>query len=344
VRIVNVDNLQIRRYGRPRMACGRSLSCGMVRNNYSVWDFSERDIAKFSAPLGIFPIGKWIANRKLIETCDNYKPDLILIGHCELIQNSTLQEIRALLPNVRIAFRLFDPLWEPWTRERLSSRMPFVDALFVTTGGPELKHFCTGKNVVAYMPNPTDPAVETLDNSTKTVFDRDLVFCGVGEPTDDRYGFVAQLHSSVDAQMKFDSFGMHGHPAVWGHGYDAVLAGSKMGLNLNRFEGWPLYSSDRIAQLMGNGLLACLWDKGGMRRFFGDEHVVFFSDMNGLARQLIDFQHNDARRQAVASAGRALYHTEFSGERVMRYIVETTLRLPYSHNYLWADEVYSAPC
>ena len=340
MRIVNVDNLQIRRYGRPRMACGRSLACGMVRNNWRVWDFSERDIAKFESPLGLFPIGKWMANRRLIETCDNFKPDLILIGHCEIIQNRTLMEIRKLLPNVRIAFRIFDALWEPWTVTRIRERMPCVDAIFVTTGGSALREYCTGKNVVAYFPNPTDPAVEDQDNSRKTNFDRDVVFCGCGNETDARHPFVGQLHQALQGQVRFETFGMHGGPIVWGKAYDDILAGSKMGLNLNRFEDWPLYSSDRIAQLMGNGLLTCLWDKGNMRRFFGDEHVAYFSDMDGLVRRILEFQHDDAKRQTVAAAGRSYYHEHFSGQRVMKFIVETTLGLPYSHDYLWANEVY----
>lgn len=114
-----------------------------------------------------------------------------------------------------------------------------------------------------------------------------------------------------------------------------------MGLNLSRTEGWPLCSSARIAQLMGNGLLAFVSEESGFRRFFTDEHVAFFKTENDIATKAIEFQKDDSRRKAVAAAGRAFYHEHFSGQRIVKFMIETTLGLPYSHDYIWQDEVYS---
>jgi len=91
---------------------------------------------------------------------------------------------------------------------------------------------------------------------------------------------------------------------------------------------------------MGNGLLTYLWDKGGMRRLFTDEQVVFFNDFDELAAKAKAFHADDTRRRAVAAAGRAHYHEHFSGQRVVRFMVETALGLKYSQDYLWAEEVY----
>ena len=340
MRILHVDNLMIRYFGWSSPSSGRSLLFGSIRNGWRMCEFSDRDIARFEAPLGIRPLGRWQANRRLIETCDNFRPDLLIFGHCDIIRNATLQEIRRNLPGVRIAHWNHDALWVPSNIASLHARMPHVDALFVTTGGQALREFCTGRNVVAYMPNPVDPALEDQDNSRKTIFDRDVVFCGVGETSDDRYALLARLRTLLPPGVRLEWFGMLGRPPVWAAQYDAVLAGSRMGLNLNRFEGWPLYSSDRIAQLMGNGVLTFLADQSGMRRFFSDEQVVYFTDVDSLARRIVEFGADDARRQAVATAGRAYYHKHFSSQQVMRFIAETALGLPYSQNYLWADEVY----
>ena len=340
MRIVHADNLMLRRYGKQKVSSGRNLFLGVIRNNWRVCEFSDRDTARFESPLWIRPLGKWIANRRLIETCDNFRPDLLTVGHCDVITNHTLREIRALLPGIKIGCWNLDSLWQERNVERLRHRMTVSDAIFVTTAGARLRQFCTSRNVVAYLPNPVDPANENQDNSRKTNFDRDLVFCSGHPPTDARHAFIGRLHPALDRHLRFESFGMHGQPAVWGYAYEKVLAGSKMGLNLNQCEDWPLYSSDRIAQLMGNGLLTFLWDKGQMRRLFRDEHVGFFTDFDDLVRRVLAFQADDARRQAVAGAGRAHYHEHFSGQRVMQFMVETTFGLPYSHNYLWADEVY----
>lgn len=341
MRILHVDNLMIRRYGKVKVGTGRKLFAGMIRNNHKVLEFSERDIARFEAPLKIRPIGIPIANKKLIETADNFRPNLIIMGHCDMITNKTLQTIRKVLPDVKIVFRFLDALWIPRHVERIKRRMGVMDAVFITTGGEKnLRQFCTGKNVVAYIPNATDPAQDDQNNAEKTDFERDLMFCGVGNETDDRHPFVRQIHDALDRTLRFDSFGMHGTPPVYGFDYDQVLATSKMGINLNRFEGWPLYSSDRIAQLMGNGLLTFLWDKGNMRKFFTDDHVAFFKDFDELVVKAKMFQADDAQRQVVAGAGREFYHENFSGQRIIQFMIETTFNQPYSHDYIWQDEVY----
>ncbi|AKJ64446.1 glycosyltransferase [Kiritimatiella glycovorans] len=339
MRIVHVDNLQIRRYGRAKVSTGRKLMYGMVRNNYKVCEFSERDIARFEAPLKIKPLGVRIANRRLIETCDNFHPDLVLMGHCDLIENGTLREIRRLLPSVRIAYRNVDPPWEERNIERVRRRMEAADAIFMTTGGDFLRQFCTGKNRVAWMPNPCDPAVEDQNNAEKTAFDRDLVFCGVGQPTDERYPFIEQLHDELKGRLKFESFGMHGHPAVWGRDYDDVIAGSRMGLNLDRFRGHELYSSARISQLMGNGLLTVLWERTDLKRFIDDGMALYFRDMDDLVAKLNHYRKHDEERRAVAARGRDFYQRAFSGRAVSRFMVETTLT-GEAGDAPWADQIY----
>ena len=77
MRVVHVDNLQICRYGRLKVSTGRKLFHGMIRNNWRVCEFSERDIARYEAPLGIRTLGIVKANKRLVETCANFAPDLV---------------------------------------------------------------------------------------------------------------------------------------------------------------------------------------------------------------------------------------------------------------------------
>lgn len=340
MRILHSDNLMIRRYGHTKVATGRKLFNGMIRNNWKVYEFSERDIAKFEAPLGIKPLGIRAANRRFIETFDNFKPDVCIIGHSDLLTNKTLQSVKKLSPSTPIIYRNVDPLWRERNVKMIHHRKEVVDAIFVTTAGEPLKQFKTSNNIVGYIPNPTDPGVETFDNSKKTEFTHDLLYCGKGSQSDDRYQLLVELHADLKNELRFDTYGIYGHPPIFGQSYDDALSSSKMALNLNRFEDWPWYSSARISQLMGNGLLTFVWDKGDMRQFFNDEHVVFFQDSASLKKQIRNFHNDDARRQTVAGQGRKFYHEEFSGQKVASYMVETTLNSPYSHDYLWKDAVY----
>lgn len=342
MRIVHADNLMLRRYGYQKVSTGRRHFYGMIRNNWQVYEYSERDIAKFEAPLGIKPLGKRKANKKFIETCDNFRPDVILIGHSDLISNHTLKEIKRLLPDCPLIYRNLDPLWRSRNVDTIQWRAEVMDCIFVTTSGPALKQFTNGHNLVGYIPNATDPGMDINRNHEKTSFERDLIFVGRGQTTDDRYAFLKELDSRLAAEdnLNFESYGLYGKPGIYGHAYDMAIASTKMGLNLNRYEGWPLYSSDRIAQLMGNGLLTFLWDKGNMRHFFSENEVVFFANLDELVKKVCHFHHDDAHRQAVASAGHSFYHHHFSGAKVTRYMVETALQIPYTEEYLWQDQIF----
>lgn len=340
MRILMVDNMQLRQYGNLKMGPGRKLVCGAVRNNDRLAEFSDRDIARYLAPFGIRKIGGHLANKKLIQTAKNFKPDILFIGHCDYIRNWALDEIRSALPKIRMAHFNIDPIWMDWHIQQIQERMHSTDAIFVTTGGSALKQFCTGKNVVAYMPNPSDPSMESEDNAQKKQFDRDLLFCGKEIAGDDRNAFLRQLNADLTGKLRFDIFGMFGKPPVWGAGYEHTLAQSKMALNLNRKEGWPLYSSDRIAHLMGNGILTFLSDRGNMQKFFSDGEVAYFHELGDLREKILYYQAHDGERRAVAAAGRARYHQMFSGSRTLRFMIETLMGEPYSESYEWADEVY----
>ena len=331
----------LRNYGNTKFYTGYKFSNGIIRLNHRLLEFSDRDVARFESPFGIRPLGRRVANRKLIETCDNFKPDLILIGHCDIIRENTLREIRELLPQTKIAHWFLDALWNDRNIDRLNARANCVDSIFITTGGEALKQFCSGKNRVAFIPNPTDPAWESHNNAKKTKFERDLVFCGVGAESDDRYELLDHLKNEIGDSLRFETYGLMGAPPAWGQAYDAILASSKMALNLNREEGWPLYSSDRLSQLIGNGLLTFMWDKADMRRLFNDDQVAFFRDKEELVRKIKQFHEDERLRQSVASNGHQRYHERFSAQRVMQFIIETTFELPFSHEYPWKDEIYS---
>ena len=58
--------------------------------------FSDRDIQKYYKSLGDFK-GKKTLNDKLKKTCYNYKPDLIVTGHADLISREQIQELKRII-------------------------------------------------------------------------------------------------------------------------------------------------------------------------------------------------------------------------------------------------------
>ena len=130
MRIVQAGHFQFRKYGKAQVSTELKLFNGFVRLNHNVQIFSERDTAAFEAPFGWRNLGKKKANRRLVETCDNFQPDLLILGHCDIIKNETLSEIRGLLPALRIACRNVDALFVESNVARIRYRAPLVDHLF----------------------------------------------------------------------------------------------------------------------------------------------------------------------------------------------------------------------
>ena len=259
----------------------------------------------------------------------------------DYIRNSTLDAIRAALPGVKIAhFNVDSPSFLEHTCNQLAERAVSCDGLFVTTAGDILRRWTTGRNFCAYMPNPSDPSMENRDNSAKTEFERDAFYACSPSSHAGRNEFVARLRSLLEGRIKCDWFGLGGRPTIWGAEYERVLATSKMGFNINRIEGDKWYSSDRIAHLMGFGELTFINSKGRFQDFFTPDEAVFYDSAEDLAEKAVYCNGHDGLRASIAAAGRAKYHRLFSGERVLRYMVETLYGVPYSEPYEWAEEVY----
>ena len=336
MRILQVGNAQIRRFGKARVSTEYKLLNGFIRNHHHVLHFSDRDMAAFLAPFKLRDLGIGKMNRALVKTATNFRPDMILLGHCDLIKNETLETIRQTLPEVRIAYRNVDPLFVPHNLPAIQERTSSVDNIFITTAGSGLDQFRGRRASIHYMPNPTDASIETYDNSIQDDLPYDLFFCGNSNEHTERKNTIVHLSEQLQSSaLTFKTFGYFGEPNVWGHEYEAVLSKSKMGLNLNRQED-TLYSSARLAQLMANGILAFIQKDGKMHELIGEDTAVFFDTKEDLLERIKELHKDDATRKAIASKGRSFYRTHFSSDAVAQYIVERTMGLPLSRDYIWS--------
>lgn len=345
MRVLLAGNFQIRRYGEVRILSDRKLYYGLVRNGHQVLDFSDRDIAAFNAPFRLRDFGRRAANRRFIETCRKFRPDLIIVNHCDIITNQSLLEAKQLNPDIRIAYRNVDALFVKSNVQRICDRLECVDHLFVTTAGTPLDQFRTGNTSVSFIPNPVDISIETEDNSQKSAADLnvDLLYCGNGRTGCPRLRYVQYLKQNLPQSCRFDSYGSIGHPPVWGYEYEQLLARTRMALNLNREECGNLYTSSRVAQLMGNGILTFIHRASDLERLFGKDRAAYFDSEDELLETVLHFQNNDEERQRVASAGRVYSFEHFSSDAISQFIVEKTMQLPMSREYVWdADSLPNA--
>ena len=339
MRVLHIAYQQLRRYGKTRVSWAQKLTNGLIKNDHFVQVFSDRDIAAFEAPLGLRDLGKGKANRRLLETVDAFDPDLVIAGHCDIITNETLKMIKQRHPHVVIAHCNNDPLFVPENVERIKHRAQVVDAVFVSTGRRELTIFEGLGTRVYHMPNPVDPAVENLNNAMRHDLTIDLLFCSNSTDFTKRLEMVKSLKDALGDELNFKTYGSFGEPPVWGRDYDRVLADTKMGLNLNRQEGLYWYSSARMAQLAGNGILQFTHSGPRFNELLPAESVVYFDDRDDLLRKIREFHNNDAMRQVWAARARDFFHTEMNNTLNSQYILEASLQQSFSHNYVWAQDV-----
>ena len=149
---------------------GRRINNGFIRLGHSVLGFSDRDIQKYYKSIGDFKGAKTL-NDKLRKTCYNYKPDLIMLGHADLISADQIQELRDDYPNVRVGQWFLDPLNKKGpdyerNKLRILDKIKNVDATFTTTC-PTVLNFLPKNQRNYFIPNPSDTSFETLNNFSK---------------------------------------------------------------------------------------------------------------------------------------------------------------------------------
>lgn len=339
MRIVHCSNFSLRKNGSFFYGVPYKLSDGLTRLGHFVFDYPDRDVAD-GYFVGIRQLGVSHANRKLINVCQEVRPDMLLLGHCTIISPETLNTIRKNIPTVRIAHWNCDALFIPNNFKRVSSLVPLVDATFVTTAGEDLNTLSKSGGRVAFMPNPVDGSIETIKVFEKDGVENDLVFLTGGGPFIQMRSQICENIRARIPDLKFDVRGLFGHPNAYGARLFDVLGNAKMGLNISAKNDVHLYSSDRMSQLMGCGLLTFVDRRTGFLSIIHDDEAVFYEGEDELVEKLLYFRRNDSERREVAKRGWQRAHQIFNETLVARWIVEATFRTPPSQDYAWPTEIH----
>ena len=152
--------------------------------------------------------------------------------------------------------------------------------------------------------------------------------------TDDRVNFVNKLISNTP-NVKFDIYGLNNIQPIWADHYFKTIANAKMGLNLSRGEAIKYYSSDRITQIVGNGLVCLIDEKTEYRDFFNDDEMVFYKNLSDLSEKIIKVSNDEKLRKKIAKNGKSKYMKYFNSNLVAEFIINKTLEINSNKNYLW---------
>ena len=318
---------------------------GFARNGHAVQVFNDRQTARYATPFHNRKLGTRRANARFLETCRNFRPDLVFLGHCEIIRNHTLEAVRSAVPGVRIAYRNVDPIHDlaPDNRARIAARTQTADTIFLTTAGERLRPFAGGRARVHFLPNPVDPAVETLrqfDHPAESL-PADVVygFMGLQKARETATGEDNRLRMSklLKRRLPETRFEIRGldFPPVRGQAYFDAIARARMGLNYSRVNDHYLYSSDRMAHYTGCGLLTLVDRATGFDDLFSDDELGFYEDVDELVELIAHYRDDDGARRRVAEAGWRRAHALFDVARVARYVEATVFGTRPAEGYEW---------
>ena len=345
LRILHVTNFNERLDGRLFFNTGRRINNGFIRLGHSVLGFSDRDIQKYYKSIGDLK-GSKILNDKLKKTCYNYKPDLIISGHADLLSREQIQELKEENPNTKFAQWFLDPLNKNGpdferNKSRILDKIDLMDGTFVTTS-PSALNFLNNKGRNFFIPNPSDSSFETLNNFKRSC-PVDVFFAlshGVHRgklksgKTDDRIIFLNKLQK-ITQDVKFDIYGINKVQPIWADHYFKTIYNCKMGLNLSRGEAIKYYSSDRITQIVGNGLVCLIDEKTEYNHFFNNDEMIFYKNLEDLSEKIKKVSRDEKLRKKIGHKGKKKYMKYFNSNIVSNYIIERTLGIKSKNFYLW---------
>ena len=337
LRILNIYNIAQKLNHRIyNLSLGKKFTNGFIRNGHDVIEISDRDYVRQNKGLNILNI-KDKFHSYLIETFKNYNPDLIIFGHSDNITENILYDFKKLNKNVIISQWNEDPFMKNLAdtlqnKDKLKKFLPLVDHSFITTN-PSVLNFSKKNNQnIHFFMTPVDKNIECFDvyklNPHNDVFyamshgvNRAILKEG---KTDNRVNFLNKLiKKSID--IKYDFYGFGKQEPVWGNDFYKSLLNSKMALNLSRGNPTKHYSSNRIASLMGNGLMVFIDKKVEMNNFFNSNEIVSYSDIDDLANKIKFYKKNDKKRVEIAKKGKEKYFRMFNESKVSKFIIDKSL-------------------
>jgi glycosyltransferase involved in cell wall biosynthesis len=340
LKIMHVTNLNDRFDGRLHFNTGKKIISGLIKLGHNVLNISDRDISHYSK--SIFDLdGSKSLNAKIIKTHKNFKADLIIFGHADSVSIDTINTLKKI-NNAKICQWFLDlPVGTDYYKnyQRVSKLANHIDATFLTTApdciSPKLHN-------AYFIPNPTDESFETLEVYNNKPL-KDLFFAmshgvhrGILKKNkyDEREYFLDKLVKK-SKNLVFDFYGYKNKQPIWGNEFLEKLSNSSMALNLSRGQKAKYYSSDRIAQLMGNGVLTFIDKKTKLNEIINSNEAVFYKDVNDLIKKIYFYRNNPSKRIEIAKNGKRASFERFNSKVVANYMIAKTMKFKLIRKFSW---------
>ena len=315
------------------ISIANKISKGLIRNNHDVINFNYRAYIKKNLISG----KNSLINNKIINICNNYRPDLIILGHNNVLDTNSIESIKTkykckiiLWYEDALGHRGKGPNW----RENLSlieKNNLLIDNYFLTTHPSEISTSINKKKMF-FLPIPVDENIENLELYKNNYKYKDLFFAfshGVNfgklkrGKSDERETFINDLMTNFP-KINYNILGVSNHEPKWNYEFYKELSKCKIALNLSR--GMPLRytSSNRIASLIGNGIYTFIDQKTKYSDFFDENEMGFYKNINDLGKKIEILLSNPKKLQKFGRLGKKRYFELFNNKKIAKEIIDFT--------------------
>ena len=313
------------------------LTNGLIRNNCDVINFSYRSFTnrKLFSDL----------NKSILEISNNYRPDMILLGHNNILSRDALEKIKTSKTKIslwyedHVAYK--GPNWKN-NLNLIEKNNDLIDSYFITTH-PDVVKTKISKKKLSFMPIPVDKNIETLDIYKNKHRYKDLFFAlshGVNygslrsSSRDERETFVKKLQD-IGKNIKFHFLGLNFEEPKWNFDFYREMMICKMSLNLSRGTPLKYATSNRLASYMGNGILTFIDKKTQYGNFFSNSEMCFYESISDLRDQILELKDNDHKINKIAKNGKEKYFKLFNNNIVANHILHKVLNFEKKFDYAW---------
>ena len=316
------------------ISIANKLSKGFIRNNHDVINFSYRDFLSKNLVSSKNPF----INNKVLSICNNYRPNLIIFGHNNILEEETLFNIKkkyqskfVLWYEDALGYKGNGPNWKK-NLNLIEKNNKLIDSYFLTTHPSEIKS--TIKNSkMNFLPIPVDKNIENLNIFENKNKYKDLFFAfshGVNfgklkrGKSDEREIFINSLMKKFP-NFNYNILGVSNHEPKWNYDFYDELSKCKIALNLSRGKPLKYTSSNRIASLIGNGIYTFIDEKTKFSDFFDNDEMGFYTSIKDLGFKIEKMLKNPKKIDYYAKKGKKRYFELFNNQKISKEILDKTI-------------------
>ena len=313
------------------------LTNGLIRNNCDVINFSYRNYLSQK----VFPN----LNEDILDIFNNYKPDLVLLGHNNILEKNTLNQIKQNKAKISLWYEdhvaNYGPNWKN-NLNLIEKNNDLIDNYFITTH-PDVLKTKIRKNKLNFLPIPVDANIESLNIFKSKTRYKDLFFAlshgvnfgGLRNNTNDEREIFLKKLLLHGKNINFHILGINNDKPKWNYDLYKEMMICKMSLNLSRGKPLKYASSNRIATYMGNGILTFIDEKVRYQDFFSDSEMMFYKNEKDLSEKILEIKDDINKINIISEKGKKRYFEIFNNLIISDSIISKTLGSTPRFKYVW---------